>query len=214
MTAVIGGGFAFLEDSNASKFRSLFLPALRKVQRQVHANLGHEDDALMYVEELMYLLLGSLCANQPRTTQDVEDRVGKTFPHPVDQWAVKEARRALDNHKKKQVLVFPADKLHSLLQKEVWGYKVDDKVSLYLTAVLEYMSADILKLAGNYVRNSRRNLITKQDIKVAMNADKVLLDMFEHDQAPIEDEVCCTNVLVCILSVCCYVNCVTSSGVY
>lgn len=88
-----------------------------QVQRQVHANLSHDDEALLYVEELMYQILSSLCANQPRTTLDMEERVWKTFPHPIDQWAVKEAQRALDNHKKKQVIVFPADKLHSLLQK-------------------------------------------------------------------------------------------------
>ncbi|XP_068621883.1 protein son of sevenless [Battus philenor] len=174
-------GYDFQDPENAEKWRGLFVNSLRKVLESVHPTLTAEESALEYVESLCLRLLAMLCAvPSPLTIQDVEERVARTFPTPLDKWALSDAREAVASRRRR--LLLPLDKLHQLLQKEVLFYKIDTSVSVFMTAVLEYVSGDILKLAGTFVKKisqkSGYQTISCSDIKTAMCADKVLMDMF------------------------------------
>ena len=87
------------------------------MQRQVHPSLNAQENALDYIEKVILELLGMLCATQPHSVADVEERVQRTFPHPIDKWAMTDAANALEKGKKKSPLVLPVDKIHTLLIK-------------------------------------------------------------------------------------------------
>ncbi|KAH3853082.1 son of sevenless homolog 2-like [Dreissena polymorpha] len=192
----MANNYDFNSEENKPKWKSVFIGALNLVNKQVHPSLTAQTDALEYIEDLIIQLLASLCACEPHVVQDVEDRVQKTFPDPIDKWAIRDADRAIkadaNRNKKNSSLVLPVDKIHPLLVKEVLGYRIDYTVTIYIVAVLEYIAADILKLTGNYVKNIKHQEITYQDIKVAICADQVLMDMFSQEETdvslPLVDE--------------------------
>uniref|UniRef100_A0A7N4P883 SOS Ras/Rho guanine nucleotide exchange factor 2 n=1 Tax=Sarcophilus harrisii TaxID=9305 RepID=A0A7N4P883_SARHA len=118
--------YDFFSEENHPKWRGLFIPALRKVQHQVHPNLSAKEDCLYYIEELILQLLHKLCIVQPRTVQDVEERVQKTFPHPIDKWAIADAQSAVEKRKRRTPLLLPVDKIHPLLKVLMDMFDQDD----------------------------------------------------------------------------------------
>jgi hypothetical protein len=93
--------------------------AVLQVQKQVHPSLTIRPDALSYIEKFVLQMLSVLCAGQPHTVPDVEDRVQKKVPHPIDQWAINDAQIAIDKSKNRRAshLVLPVDKIHQALIK-------------------------------------------------------------------------------------------------
>uniref|UniRef100_A0A4X2JWB1 SOS Ras/Rac guanine nucleotide exchange factor 1 n=1 Tax=Vombatus ursinus TaxID=29139 RepID=A0A4X2JWB1_VOMUR len=108
--------YEFFSEENAPKWRGLLVTALKKVQMQVHPTLASNEDALQYVEELILQLLSMLCQAQPRSVLDVEDRVQKSFPHPIDKWAIADAQSANEKRKRRNPLSLPVEKIHPLLK--------------------------------------------------------------------------------------------------
>ncbi|XP_052738990.1 protein son of sevenless isoform X3 [Bicyclus anynana] len=176
-------GYDFQDPENSDLWRGLFVPSLKKILESLHPTLTAEQSALDFVESLCLRLLTMLCTLPfPLTVQDVEQRVAQTFPKPFDQWTVKDARDVSTLRRRK---LLPLDKIHQYIQKEVLQYKIDMSVTLHIVAILEYISTDVLRLAGTFVKKismkSGYQVITTRDIKTAMCADKLLIDMFYQD---------------------------------
>lgn len=172
--------------ANALKWEKLFVQAIRRVGTQVHPGLTIDEETLAYVDSLLYTVMSFLCSPSPKKYQDIEERVKATFPEDLTQWAVREAQEAIKKYrasnKKKGtvILCFPVEKVYQKLLKEISiGFKPDYEISVYLNAVLEYVSADVLKLAGNYTDNCKRAIITPKDVSVAISADRVLDQLFK-----------------------------------
>ncbi|KAL5463373.1 hypothetical protein EMCRGX_G032266 [Ephydatia muelleri] len=154
-----------------------------KIQKQVHPRQEIEEKAVAFLEELIFQLLAQICAAQVHTIADVEAHVQKNFTAPIDTWALTDAQLTMDKHKdkKKGVFMFPVEKIYQQLQKDVFEYKVELNVVQFIMAILDYISADILKLAGNFVKNTRKPAvyINITDIRVSMAADPALQALFQ-----------------------------------
>lgn len=79
-----------------------------------------EEDAVRYVEDLLYHLLALICSSKSSSIGDVEAYIYKTFAVPINTWAIKDAQKTMERHhlrKGKSVFNLPVDKLHILLEK-------------------------------------------------------------------------------------------------
>ncbi len=153
-SCLFNGCFDWSNDEYLVNWRHVFIQSLDRILRQVHPQITAREDALLYVEELLLRLLGRFMTKPtPTTVAEVGDKVSKAFPSPIDKWALAEAQAAVDRGKKKAGLALPVDKVHAMLKEALPGFKVDDQVTLYLVAVLEYISRDILKVKDVFLNH-------------------------------------------------------------
>lgn len=88
--------------------------------------------------------------------------------------APKSEKKAATSRSSKAGLQFPVGRIHRFLKKGGYADRVGAGAPVYMAAVMEYLTAEVLELAGNAARDNKKTRIIPRHIQLAVRNDEEL----------------------------------------
>lgn len=83
-------------------------------------------------------------------------------------------KKASQTRSSKAGLQFPVGRIHRFLRKGGYSDRVGAGAPVYMAAVMEYLTAEVLELAGNAARDNKKSRIIPRHIQLAVRNDEEL----------------------------------------
>lgn len=185
-----------------------FRAYIYRVLKQVHPDTGLSGDALTTVDALVCVLITKVMKNanlfftrsnkKTVSSREIQSAVRLTLPGELAKHAVSEGTRAItrynaavsenkpqkgskakpEQRSKKAGIVFNVTRVEKMMMIETNAMRKSGTAAVYLAAVAEYITAEILELAGNAARSWGKVRITPRAIKLAIANDEELHKLF------------------------------------
>eukprot|EP00727_Mastigamoeba_balamuthi_P014364 m51a1_g9552 putative histone h2a type 1-like (250) ;mRNA; r:879908-880858 len=174
-----------------------FQTAIRRVLRQVHPDASISAQALRVVDDAALFMLRSLAREASDTllltgaatltSREVQTAVRLQLPGELAKHAVSEGTKAVTKYhcseqdkgqrasrSARAGLMFPVAAVQRMLKEGCYARRVAAGAPVYLAAVLEYLTAEILELSGNAARDCRKKIIQPRHLMLAVRGDSEL----------------------------------------
>ncbi|EGV93778.1 Core histone macro-H2A.2 [Cricetulus griseus] len=90
-------------------------------------------------------------------------------------------------------VIFPVGRLMRYLKKGTFKYRISVGAPVYMAAVIEYLAAEILELAGNAARDNKKARIAPRHILLAVANDEELNQVGLHPRLNFESTETCVS---------------------
>lgn len=179
---------------------------IQKVLKQVHPDTGLAGEALAALINMVKILLKRLVAGineimarsggQTISSRTVSLAVRLILPKELAKHAVSEGVKACTKYASvygdastakegnsrsfTAGLQFPVTRTENLMMKYSTSDRKSATAAVFLTAVLEYLMAEVLELSGNVAKQAHRHRISPRHIMLAVHSDEELAQLFQN----------------------------------